>query len=114
MKHIGGFEKCKIFITIMTKFRNSKYEQEFAVIRPDFPDILKQDNQPIKLEVGIEDWLHLVFDVDLRNFGLKDIVKGKVAFKKVNIRMKSMEIQIIRKESFTVQGVEPDTNVITK
>lgn len=44
----------------MTKFRNCEYEQEFAVIRPDFPEVLKQDNQPIKLEVGIEDWLHLV------------------------------------------------------
>jgi vacuolar protein sorting-associated protein 26 len=98
----------------MVKFRNIEYEQEFAVIRPDFPDVLKQDNQPIKLEVGIEDWLHLVFDVDSRNFGLKDIIKGKVTFKKVSIRMKSMEIQIIRKESVTVQGVEPDTNVITK
>ena len=102
-----------IKVTILTKFRNCEYEQELAVIRPDFPDVLKQDNQPIKLEVGIEDWLHLVFDVDSRNFGLKDIIKGKVTFKKVSIRMKSMEIQIIRKESVMVQGVEPDTNVIT-
>ena len=101
-------------VTILTKFRNCEYEQEFAVIRPDFPDVLKQDNQPIKLEVGIEDWLHLVFDVDSRNFELKDIIKGKVTFKKASIRMKSIEIQIIKKESVNVQGVEPDTNVITK
>jgi len=58
--------KYYIKVTIITKFRNCEYEQEFAVIRPDFPDVLKQDNQPIKLEVGIEDWLHLVFDVDSR------------------------------------------------
>ena len=101
-------------VTISTKFRSAEYEQEFAVIRPDYPDILKQENQPIRLEVGIEDWLHLVFDVDSRNFGLKDIIKGRVTFKKVSIRMKSMEIQIIKKESVSTQNVEPITTTITK
>ena len=101
-------------MTISTKFRTCEYEQEFAVVRPDFPDVLKQENQPIRLEVGIEDWLHLVFDVDSRNFGLKDIVKGRVTFKKVSIRMKSMEIQIIKKESISAQNQEPITTTITK
>jgi vacuolar protein sorting-associated protein 26 len=97
----GTMVNVKYFlkVTISTKFRSCEYEQEFAVIRPDYPDVLNQDNQPIRLEVGIEDWLHLVFDVDSRNFGLKDTLKGRVTFKKVCIRMKSMEIQIIKKES---------------
>ena len=58
--------RCKIFHESHNIYivRNRDYEQEFAVIRPDFPDVLKQYNQPIKLEVGIEDWLHLVFDVN--------------------------------------------------
>ena len=43
--------KYIIKVTIITKFRNCEYEQEFAVTRTDFPDVLKQDNQPIKLEV---------------------------------------------------------------
>ena len=106
--------KYYLKVTISTKFRSAEYEQEFAVIRPDYPDVLKVDNQPIRLEVGIEDWLHLVFDVDSRNFSLKDIIKGRVTFKKVSIRMKSMEIQIIKKESIAKQGVEPVTTVVTK
>ena len=101
-------------VTISTKFRSCEYEQEFAVIRPDYPDVLNQDNQPIRLEVGIEDWLHLVFDVDSRNFGLKDTLKGRVTFKKVCIRMKSMEIQIIKKESVSTANVEPLTTTVTK
>ena len=112
----GTMVNVKYFlkVTIFTKFRSAEYEQEFAVIRPDYPDILKQENQPIRLEVGIEDWLHLVFDVDSRNFGLKDIIKGRVTFKKVSIRMKSMEIQIIKKESIAAQNTEPVTTTITK
>ena len=39
---------------------------------------------------------------------------GRVTFKKVSIRLKSMEIQIIRKETPNVPKAEPDTTVITK
>ena len=31
----------------------------------------------IKLEVGIEDWLQLIFEVDARNYDIKGIIVGK-------------------------------------
>ena len=61
--------------------------------------IVTAENEPIKLEVGIEDWLHLVFDVKRSKFHLKDCITGQVVFKKVSIRLKSMELQIIKKET---------------
>ena len=103
-----------IKVTIETKLRKLPTEIEFAVIKPEAPEVLQTNNQPIKLEVGIEDWLHLIFDVSSRNFGLKDIIQGQVEFKKVSIRMKSMEIQIIRKETVNTAGAAADTNVITR
>merc|ERR1711957_78357 len=57
------------------------------------------ENQAIKLEVGIEDWLHLIFDVKRNKFSLKDCIDGQVTFKKVGLRLKGMEIQIIKKET---------------
>ena len=69
-------------LTIDTKFRTLLYEQEFLVRNPEPISVLSENNQPIKLEVGIEDWLHLVFDLDSRNFSLKDIALGRVTFKK--------------------------------
>ena len=101
-------------LTIDTKFRTLTYEQEFLVRNPEKISVLNENNQPIKLEVGIEDWLHLVFDLDSRNFSLKDIILGRVTFKKVSIRLKNMEVQIIRKEIVNVQGVAPISSVIAR
>ena len=101
-------------LTIDTKFRTLTYEQEFLVRNPEKISVLNENNQPIKLEVGIEDWLHLVFDLDSRNFSLKDIILGRVTFKKVSIRLKNMEVQIIRKEVVNVANVAPIQKVLTR
>ncbi len=106
--------KYLLKLSIETKFRSLNWEQEFAVINPRPASILDSDNQQIKLEVGIEEWLHLIFDVDCRKFGLKDVAHGRVTFKKVSIRLKSMEIQIIRKETPNTANAQPDSTVITK
>ena len=101
-------------LTIDTKFRSLIYEQEFLVRNPEPISILSENNQPIKLEVGIEDWLHLVFELDSRNFGLKDIALGRITFKKVSIRLKNMEIQIIKKEIVNVNNIAPITQVVAR
>ena len=106
--------KYLLKLSIETKFRSLNWEQEFAVINPRPASILDSDNQQIRLEVGIEEWLHLIFDVDCRKFGLKDVAHGRVTFKKVSIRLKSMEIQIIRKETANNANAQPDSTVITK
>ena len=111
---VGKNVKYLLRLTIEAKLKTLTYEQEFAVINPEPPSVLETDNKPIKLEVGIEDWLHLVFDVDSRNFGLKDVAKGRVTFKKVSIRLKSMEVQLIKKETVNTGGMPPETTTITK
>ncbi len=58
-------------------------------------------SNPIKLEVGIDDWLHLVLIVEKQKFHLKDTIIGMVRFKKVSIKLVSMELQLIRKEIIT-------------
>lgn len=98
-------------LTIDTQLRAHVYEEEFAVINPEKPEILEEENLPIKMEVGIEDWLHLVFDIDRRHFGLKDVLEGRVSFMKVGLKLNYMELQIIKKE--TVQFGGNDTSVIS-
>ena len=111
---VGKNVKYLLRLTIEAKLKTLTYDQEFAVIIPEPTSVLETDNKPIKLEVGIEDWLHLVFDVDSRNFGLKDVAKGRVTFKKVSIRLKSMEVQLIKKETVNTGGMPPETTTITK
>mmetsp|Transcript_7035 Transcript_7035/g.17185 ORF Transcript_7035/g.17185 Transcript_7035/m.17185 type:complete len:314 (-) Transcript_7035:293-1234(-) len=76
---------------------------DFAVqnIMPD-PEI----NNSIKMEVGIEDCLHIEFEYNKCKYHLDDVVVGKIFFLLVRIKIKHMEIVIIRRES---TGSGPNT-----
>jgi len=100
-------------VTLSIKMRTLTFDQEFGVVNPKPESILSETNDPIKLEVGIEDWLHLVFEVERSKFHLKDCVQGSVTFKKVSIRLKSMELQIIKRETISAGNIV-DNDVITK
>ena len=56
-------------------------------------------NNPIKMEVGIEECLHIEFEFSKNAFHLKDCMLGKVSFNLVRIKIKMMELSIIRKET---------------
>jgi vacuolar protein sorting-associated protein 26 len=84
--------------SVITKYKNFVEDQEFGVINPvEINSLLP--HVPIKYEVGIEDWLHLIFEFERTKYHSKDCVSGTVTFKKVSIRLKSMELQIIKKET---------------
>lgn len=71
-------------------------ETDFAVLKPiPEPEI----GQNIKMEVGIEDCLHIEFEYDKGKYHLKDVVVGKVYFFLVKIKIKYMEICIVKKEN---------------
>ena len=55
--------------------------------------------RPIRMEVGIEDALHLEFEYNKDKFHLDDVVIGKIYFLLVRIRVKRMEVEIRKKES---------------
>jgi vacuolar protein sorting-associated protein 26 len=56
-------------------------------------------NNPIKMEVGIEDCLHIEFEYSKSKYSLKDVVVGKIYFLLVRIKIKHMEVEIRRRES---------------
>jgi vacuolar protein sorting-associated protein 26 len=55
--------------------------------------------QPIKMEVGIEDCLHIEFEYDKSKYHLKDVILGKIYFLLVKIKIKHMELVVVRKEA---------------
>jgi len=58
-----------------------------------------QINHSIKMEVGIEECLHIEFEYDKSKYHLNDVVIGKVYFLLVRIKIKSMELAIVKRES---------------
>ena len=58
-----------------------------------------ETNNSIKMEVGIEDCLHIEFEYNKSKYHLKDAVLGKIFFLLVRIKIKHMEIAIIKRET---------------
>eukprot|EP00164_Ancoracysta_twista_P013817 GFYU01022220.1.p1 GENE.GFYU01022220.1~~GFYU01022220.1.p1 ORF type:complete len:298 (+),score=107.41 GFYU01022220.1:173-1066(+) len=56
-------------------------------------------NNKILMEVGIEDCLHIEFEYNKSKYHLQDVVLGKIYFLLVRIKIKHMEIAIIKRES---------------
>ncbi|TYJ51476.1 hypothetical protein B9479_007953 [Cryptococcus floricola] len=56
-------------------------------------------NASIKMEVGIEDCLHIEFEYNKAKYHLKDVIVGKIYFLLVRIKIKHMELSIIRRET---------------
>ena len=50
-------------------------------------------NTGIKMEVGIEDCLHIEFEYAKAKYHLRDVVVGKIFFLLVRIKIKHMELE---------------------
>ncbi|KAF2539635.1 hypothetical protein F2Q68_00021598 [Brassica cretica] len=68
-------------------------------------------NNSIKMEVGIEDCLHIEFEYNKSKYHLKDVILGKIYFLLVRIKIKNMDLEIRRRES---TGAGANTHVETE
>ncbi|KAH8591675.1 vacuolar protein sorting-associated protein 26-domain-containing protein [Bisporella sp. PMI_857] len=53
----------------------------------------------IKMDVGIEDCLHIEFEYSKSKYHLKDVIVGRIYFLLVRLKIKHMELSIIRRET---------------
>ncbi|CAD8182131.1 unnamed protein product [Paramecium pentaurelia] len=110
--YYGKEVKLRYYLRVIMNrnYGQVKKEVEFAVQIME----QEQEDQPqssLKLEVGIEDCLHLDFEYFKSRYHLRDVVTGKVNFYLVKIKIKYMELAVIRKEqigSGTNQQTEND------
>ncbi|XP_069132147.1 vacuolar protein sorting-associated protein 26B-like [Argopecten irradians] len=90
-------------VTIVKRLSDTVKEQDIIVhTLSQYPEM----NNSIKMEVGIEDCLHIEFEYNKSKYHLKDVIVGKIYFLLVRIKIKHMEIQIIKRES---TGTGPNT-----
>ncbi|KAI0561797.1 Arrestin [Gracilaria domingensis] len=72
-------------------------------------------NQEIRMEVGIEDSLHIEFVYHSSKFHLTDLVIGRIYFMLVRINIKRMEMEIRKRESAgTGANVYNETETVMK
>lgn len=71
-------------------------DKSFVVYNPlKEPDI----NANVRLEVGISNLIQLEYEIYQNKLHLQDCILGKIYFVKVNMKVRSMEINLIKKET---------------
>ncbi|KAL4461707.1 hypothetical protein ABPG73_005699 [Tetrahymena malaccensis] len=112
--YYGKSAKVRYFLRVsINKQYNQKIVQtlDFAVVLPS-QDADKIETNPIKLEVGIQECLHIEFEFSKDKYHLKDCLIGKVHFLLVKIRIKHMQLQVIRQEITLNNGVVNKDNEV--
>jgi len=61
--------------------------------------VAPETNSNIKMEVGIEDCLHIEFEYNKSKYHLKDVIIGKIYFLLVRLKIKNMNISLIKRET---------------
>lgn len=103
--YTGANVRLRYFLraTIIRRLTDIVKEVDIAVhTLCSYPDVLNS----IKMEVGIEDCLHIEFEYNKSKYHLKDVIVGKIYFLLVRIKIKHMEISIIKRET---TGSGPNT-----
>ncbi|MFH4982827.1 hypothetical protein AB6A40_009536 [Gnathostoma spinigerum] len=96
--YVGTNVKLRYFLRVTVVRRLTDIVRELDVIVHtlcSYPDI----DSSIKMEVGIEDCLHIEFEYNRSKYHLKDVIVGKIYFLLVRIKIKYMEIAIIKRET---------------
>ena len=106
--------KYLLLVTIETGLSSIKKEKEICIFNCDknlkrINELFMNDKNKIKVEIGVESLLHVCFELDRKNYHLKDTITGKVSFKKINLELENMSLRIIKIESlFGKEGeIEP-------
>ena len=95
----------RVTVTRSALYSNVVKEFDFAVQNlGKEPEI----NNSIKMEVGIEDCLHIEFEYNKSKYHMRDVVLGKIYFLLVRIKIKHMEIEIRRRESTVRSPTTPN------
>ncbi|BFZ05238.1 hypothetical protein BsWGS_08275 [Bradybaena similaris] len=90
-------------VTLVKRISDTVKEQDIVVhTLSQYPEM----NSSIKMEVGIEDCLHIEFEYNKSKYHLKDVIVGKIYFLLVRIKIKHMELQVIKRET---TGSGPNT-----
>ena len=96
----GLYAQARYYIKIIisTNMLNYTYEQEFCAVSPIDSVFLMEEDETIKMSVGLQNLLSLDFDLEHRNYNCRGTVKGIVSFNYIHLPIKYMEVQLLKNE----------------
>jgi vacuolar protein sorting-associated protein 26 len=89
--------RVRYFINVLVNrsFNKINKEEDFVVQNVGLEPVL---NPPLKFGVGVADYLNLELLLEGSKFHLKDCIVGSVTFHLVRLKIKLMEILLLRRE----------------
>src|ERR1700742_2947827 len=93
---INGLLRYFIRVTVSRRMADVVREKDIWVYSYRIPP---ETNSSIKMDVGIEDCLHIEFEYSKSKYHLKDVIVGRIYFLLVRLKIKHMELSIIRRET---------------
>jgi len=113
----GKQARCRYLlrVTVVGKGINQSNVKDFQFWVRNYNEVPRVEDATVKMEVGIEECLHIEFEYSKGWYNLKDVVTGKIYFLLFRIKLKYMEIEIRRRETTRV-GSTPknETEIIGK
>jgi len=93
--------KLRYFVRVrISRSYGTKIQKEFDfAVKNVTPTPKLEDNPALKMEVGIEDCLHIEFEYEKSKYAIDEVIRGKIDFLLVRIKIKHMEMQILKKEN---------------
>lgn len=70
---------------------------------------VRKEPKPVKLDIGIENCLHIEFEFSKSQYSLKEVIVGRIYFLLTRLKIKHMELSLITRES---SGVQPSNYLI--
>jgi vacuolar protein sorting-associated protein 26 len=82
--------------------RTNQSESKDIVKDDDNSKAMSKSNEPlstVKMDVGIENCLHIEFEYSKNKYPLKGVIVGRIYFLLVRLKIKHMELSLIRRET---------------
>lgn len=91
----------KVKVNLLNKTPITKYKKIWVNI---YDDITSLKPKPIKLDIGIENCLHIEFEFGKNFYNLNDLILGRIYFLLNRLKIKKMELCLITRESVNSNG----------
>lgn len=75
----------------------------------DEVSLTRNEPKPVKLDIGIENCLHIEFEYSKSQYSLKEVIVGRIYFLLTRLKIKHMELSLITRES---SGLQPSNYLI--
>jgi vacuolar protein sorting-associated protein 26 len=113
--YFGSSIKIRYYVcvNVLSSTNNLSNQIEIIILKPLSRELfLKEENPPLKMEIGVENLIHIIFEVNKTNYFLRDVIIGKVKIIECNLEIKYMVIQVIRKENLNILNSSSNENTL--